>query len=132
VDDKTVPELTGYQAIAAELRRIADDVEGLVGEPAPRMFSLNIQPFNADGIGANTAKGRPATVAAVDAVGMALLGKAGRTHRLSGGSFHHSVHGDRGPINFSIYQSVADPEVVDRDEEIALLRARVAELEAGR
>jgi hypothetical protein len=131
VDDKSVTP-DPWAAIAAELRRIADDAEKLAGEPAPRMFSLNIQPFNADGIGASTAKGRPATVAAVDAVGMALVNKTGQTHRLSGGSFHHSVDGQRGPIIFSIYQSVADPEAVDKDEEIKRLRSRVAELEADR
>jgi hypothetical protein len=101
VDDKSVTP-DPWAAIAAELRRVAENVETLMGEPAPRMFSLNIQPFNADGIGANTAEGRPATVAAVDAVGMALLNKTGQTHRLSGGSFHHSVHGEYGPIIFSI------------------------------
>jgi hypothetical protein len=116
--------------IADELERIAKDVRGLVGQPAPGLVSLSIQPYNADRLGKPTAKGRPATVAAVDAVATALLGKPGATYDVSGG-FHHGVHGESGPISVGVYTSVAAPDAVDPEEEIARLRAEVEQLRAA-
>lgn len=120
-----------WAEIAAELHRIADDLLTLIGEPAPCMVAVNIQPYTPDQIDRAQVKHRAATVSAVDAVTEALVGKAATTYPLSGGSFHHGVRGDRGRIELGIYQSVADPQAVDADEEIARLRARVAELEAN-
>lgn len=130
--NETVPELTPWQEIAAELRCIADDAEKLADQPAPPHFELNIQPWSADNYEGVTPKNRAATIAAVDAVAVALLAKPAGTHKLNDGSFFRKVNGRRGRVRFSIYQSIADPDLLDKDEEIERLRARVAELEAGR
>lgn len=113
--------------IAEELHRIADDLHNLIGQPVPGLFALNIQPHNADAYRANTVKGRPITVAAVDAVANVLLGKAAESYPCGGG-FHHGVDGKRGRVTVQIYTSVADPDAVDPEEEITRLRAEVAEL----
>jgi fumarate hydratase class II len=128
--DTVQPDPSPWLDIAAELRRIADDVETLAGEPAPGLFSIDIQPHNADGCGVDTAKNRPVTQAAVDAVAQALIGKVGVTEHMVGSAFHHKAYGQRGAIKVGIYQSVAGPDAVDPEQEIERLRARVAELEA--
>lgn len=129
--ESPVSEPSVWADIAAELRRVADEIETLlVAEPAPSSFQLNIQPHNADRIGKPTVKGRPATVAAVDAVSGALLGKDAETYSVSGG-FHHGRHGGRGPVSLAIYTSVVSPDAVDPDEEIAQLRAENERLRAA-
>lgn len=117
--------------IAAELRRIADDCMDLIGEPAPRVFQLNIQPHNADGPQRDSAKNRAATMACVDTAATVLCGQPGTTYPVGGSSFHHGADGKRGPIDLKVYQSVADPDAVDPDEEIARLRAENEQLRAA-
>ena len=128
--NETVPEQSAWMEIAAELRRIADDAEKLADQPAPPHFELNIQPWSADGYRGVTPKGRAATITSVDAVSVAFLGKPAGTSRLNDGTFFHKVGGRRGRVSFSIYQSIADPKLLDKDEEIEQLRARIADLEA--
>lgn len=117
-----------WDAIADELERIAKDVRALVGEPAPGCFDINIQPRNADGYGKNTVKNRPATAAATDAIAKALLGKPSTDVKMGDGSFHRNAAGRRGRIGVAVYTSIADPDAVDPDEEIARLRAEVEQL----
>jgi hypothetical protein len=119
--------------LAAEFRRVADDLETLVGEPAPGLVSIDIQPQSKLG------RHRPPRVqdraeiaAAVDRVAVALLGRAAATKRMgsTGNTFHHTVDGERGTIGLNIYQAVADPNLVDPAEEIARLRAENERLRA--
>lgn len=117
--------------IAAELRRIADDCMDLIGEPGPRLFQLNIQPHNADGLQRDSAKNRAATMACVDTAATVLCGQPGTTYPVGGSSFHHGAGGQRGPIDLKVYQSVADPDAVDPEQEIARLRAENEQLRAA-
>lgn len=128
---ETVPE-DPWAAIADELLKLANDARRLVGHPAPCLFSLSIQPFTPDQIDRAKPEHRATTIDAADAVAEALLGKQATTYKLSGGTFHYGADGYRGPVEVRIYQQVAGPSEGDKDAEIANLRARVAELEAGR
>jgi hypothetical protein len=123
-------KLNPWRALAAELRSIANACDTLTDQPAPALVSLNIQPHSADDYRGVTAKNRPATIAAVDAVAVALLGRPAETERMGDGSYHHTLRRTYGPIDVSVYQSIADPAAVDPVQEIERLRARVAELEA--
>lgn len=111
--DKTVTqeqpagEPSVWADVAAELRRIADDVLLLVGEDAPLHVELTVQPARA-------------TIQSVDDVAAVLVDKHGEAF----GTLHRA-YAHRGPVALSIYRSV--PE--ERDAELAKLRARVAELE---
>jgi hypothetical protein len=117
----TVPELTGYQATAAELRRIADAIEKL---PSPReqpYVTLSILPSRS---------GSPdeQKVADVDAVAWAVLDCASAPEQIGDDWFQLS-RGNRAGVYFAVQAQLAkkpDP----RDVELARLRARVAELEA--
>jgi hypothetical protein len=129
VDDKSVTP-DPWAAMAAELRRMADDFEKLIGQVAPGLVSLDIQP-KGDVSHPPVAKQRAETIEAVDAVAHALFGEPGETKAMSNGTFHHKRYGRRGRITVDVYQALADPGAVDPDEEIARLRARLAELEAG-
>jgi hypothetical protein len=126
-----VSEPSVWADIAAELRRIADDCMDLIGEPAPSHFGIDIQPHNADGPQRNSAKNRAATMACVDTAATVLLGQPGATYPVSGRSFHHGADGQRGPIDLKVYQSVADPNAVDPEEELARLRAENEQLRAA-
>lgn len=119
-----------WAEIAAELRRIADDVEKLIGQPEPGLFSVDIQPYEAV-VHPPVVKDRAATMSATDAVASALLGKAATTQAMSNGTFHHTTGGKRGRISLSIYQAIADPSAVDPEEEISRLRAENARLRAA-
>jgi hypothetical protein len=135
VTDQTVtPEAAKsdpWAEIADELERIARDCRDLVGEPAPCTFYLGVQPYTPTPIARAAIESRPAAVAAVDAVSVALLGHPAKTERMSSGTFHHTTKGDRGPIHLDIYQQVADPDADERDAELARLRAEVEQLRAA-
>lgn len=115
--DTKVPEPDAWAEIAAELRRIADDAEKLIGEPAPSTFQINVQPLPH-----NCA----AAAVAVDTIALALLGKPGTTKRMGDGAYHRDAVGRRGPIPLSVFRRIPGPE----HAELERLRARVAELEA--
>jgi hypothetical protein len=105
--------------IATELHKLADDALALVGEPAPSCFDISIQPrpWNND-----------EAAPAVDVIAAALLGKPGETKKMTSGVYHRDASGSRGPIGVAVYRQMPAPD--ERDEEIAQLRARVAELES--
>lgn len=127
--DPAPSEPSVWADIAAELRRLANDVDDLIGQPAPRQFAINIQPHCGPSH-PPVPKERAETVAAVDTVSLVLLGRPAETRPMSGGSFHHHAYGERGPIKLGVYQGVADPAAVDPDEEIARLRAENDKLRA--
>jgi hypothetical protein len=131
VDDKSVTP-DPWAAIAAELRRIADDAEKLIGTPPPAMVAFDMQPYAEVSHPPKPAQ-REAIIDVVDAAANAFLGKDARTQKMSDGkSFHHTAAGRRGLISLSIYQAIADPDIEDPQQELERLRARVAELEADR
>jgi hypothetical protein len=112
----TVPDF--YAEIAAELRRMADDLDTLTGLGLPKPWlTLNIQPHGDTD---------DEIIAGVDAVAGALLGKPGRTARLSGGAFHYDASGSRGLVRIGVYQAVSDPAARERDAELVRLRAELA------
>jgi hypothetical protein len=114
-----VPEPNGYEAVVAELRRIADALETVPPGFGPEYSSFSIHAGR---------HGTAAAAVAVDAVAMAVLGKPGKTQRMSSGTYHHGADGPFTPINVKVFQQVPGPEA----SELELLRARVAELEAQR
>lgn len=115
--------------ISAELHKLAEDVLTLVGEPAPHHFGIDILTHNPTHRGPDTAESRPVTIAAVDAAGVALLGKPGEVNAFPGGICHYEAKGQRGPIDISVFQSVARSD--DRDAELARLRAENEQLRAA-
>lgn len=129
MDALNVPEPSVWADIAAELEKIAADCRDLIGQPAPKSFQLNIQPHCGPTY-PPPPKERAETVTAVDTVSQILLGRSAKTERVGGNTFHHGARGSRGSVSFSIYQSVADPALVDPDEEIARLRAENEALRA--
>lgn len=117
MDDQTVPELTGYQQQAAELRRVAE-VLASAAEGAKRpYFTLTII----------VAEDAPHEV---EALAERLLGKPGRVVR-SGDSWFHLAQDYTAERALAVQSKVAGPPD-ERDAELDQLRARVAELEAGR
>jgi hypothetical protein len=121
--EKTVPD--AWTQFAAELRRIAADAEKLVGSPAPLYLNLSIHPFTPRSTDRANPEARAETVAAVDEVAIALLGRPAATRKMGSGAFHHTISGNRGPIGISILQEVADPAAVDKDAEPERLRAEL-------
>lgn len=126
--DQTVPEEDAWTEISAELHRIADDLAKLAGEPEPRYVGLDFQPYN--GVEDDPGGSDAATIAATDAVAIALLGRPAKPQRMGGGSFHHTAHGARGRIRVAAFQSVSDPEAHAREAELARLRAEIEKLRA--
>lgn len=114
-----VPEPSVWADIAAELEKMAADCYDLIGQPAPAQFQIYVQPKPHDNLEA---------LAAVDTIASVLLGKPGETKKMGNGNYHRNADGDRGPIALSIFRKVPAPD--SRDEELALLRAEVAELKA--
>lgn len=110
-------------AIADELERVAADLRKAehVELPEPRQFQLNIQP------GGTTDE---EVISGVDALGTALLGKKGEPDTVNCAPWY-VADGRRGQVSVSIYRGLSKPPD-GRDEEIEKLRARVAELEAGK
>jgi hypothetical protein len=109
VDDKSVTP-DAWAAIAAELRRIADDMEQLIGSTPPGLFSVDVQPFGKV-IHPPIPEQRDDAIQAVDEVANALLGKAAAIKKMSDGkSVHCTASGRRGQILISVYQAVADTE----------------------
>lgn len=117
--EQTVTTGAPYSEIAAELRLIADDLDGLgPGHPEPGYVTLDIQPCRAED--------DDETRCYVDDVAVALIGKVAESKRLSGGSWHHTIRGRRGPVDISVYQQVRPPD--ERDAELERLRAELAAL----
>jgi hypothetical protein len=128
VDEQNLPApVSKYStcgAIAADLRRLADALDPIAD------LKLQDDPYVTLGIQPG---GDDAEIAArVDAIGKALFGKRGEAKRMGGNSWHYAVEGRIGLIRFDVYDGISDPETPAREAELEKLRARVAELEAGR
>lgn len=106
--------------IADELERIAADCRDLVGEPAPSLFYVSVQPGRPDD---------PERAKRIDAAARVLLNKRAETERNGLGSSHYSARGHRGPIGLSVHGNVADPE--DPGAELERLREENARLRAA-
>lgn len=113
-----------YALIAAELRRMADDLDTLTGTDLPAPYvHVDIHP----GGPTSERAGDERVITAVDTVALALLGTPGATYPLPSGSYHHGVNtGRRGGIHIAVYDSVSDPAIRERDAELARLRAELA------
>lgn len=116
--DQSLPNPAGtpdpWAVIAAELRRIADDLAKLIGQPAPATFEINTQPYSGSRYGGQG--GDAATIAATDAVANALLGHPAETRVMGDGSYQHTTYGRRGPLRVAVYQGVEFGEKPSDDE----------------
>lgn len=120
-DNTTDQPRDSYADLAATLHAIADDLATLAGTGKASYVGLSIHPAGEDD---------EATIAAVDIVGQALLGKPGETREMIGGSYHHGAHGNRGGVNVSVFNSVTPPRQRALEDELARLRAEVAAAKA--
>lgn len=113
---QSAPQPTGYQAVAAELRRIAAGLDTLPPTRHKPFTQVHVLPVEK-------------TAEAVDAIGLAVLGMPGVTEE-SGQGFRRRVkNGFEGVVRFSSFVEVPNP-ANGRDAELEKLRARIAELEA--
>jgi hypothetical protein len=126
------PAPTGYQVLAADLRRIADrfDLAGHVDMSRHQYVRLNIQPR-----GANDEQ----TIERTDALGLVLFGRPGQPEAMGDGSYHYDVEGQFGCVAVHLYSGISTETVRMREAaaqaaadavELARLRAEVARLEA--
>jgi hypothetical protein len=119
-DDTTTPAEPDYWlSLADDIRRAADQVATLAGQPKPPYVGLGINvgdPGNKDADVADR----------VDAIA-AAFGVTAETKRTPGGYYKRSARGRMGQLNLSFYGYVPDPE----ESELERLRAEVAELRAA-
>jgi hypothetical protein len=91
----------GYEKAVAELRRIADILEAMSPGFEPYHVGVDIMAGPS---------GDSSAIAAVDAVGMALLGRPGVTEGVAGGNVHHRLSGEwSDPVRIAIFQRVPGP-----------------------
>ena len=108
----------GYESAVAELRRIADALETVPAGFGPSYVGLSIHAGRSN---------QTASIAAVDAVAMAVIGKVGTTQRMGNGTYHHDASSYSGPVDVGIFQRVPSPA----DSELERLRAEVEALKAA-
>lgn len=113
-------EPTGYQATAAELRRIADAIEDLELTREVPYVTISFLP------GAHDATDEQ-KIADVDRVASAILGCAGQHVKHGRNSWYHLVQAERAGVQISVQESITAPPD-ERDAELARLRTEVAEL----
>jgi hypothetical protein len=101
--DPSVTELTGYQATAAELRRIADAIEHL--ELNREVPYVNVS-FLPSACGA-TAEQR---IADVDAVASSVLDCAGQREEHKDGAVYHVVRATRAGVNITVQEQIREPD----------------------
>jgi hypothetical protein len=117
-----------YGAVVAELRRVADAIDAMpVGDLALPVVELKISTRLYERIPAVDA----VKIATVDAVAMAVLGRAAQTEATSQDWMYHIAMEQRGPVNVKVWEIIADPKVRERESELERLRAEVAELRAA-
>jgi hypothetical protein len=95
---ETVPELTGYQATAAELRRIADAIEHL--DLAREVPYVNVS-FLPSAYGVSPEE----RIADVDAVASAVLGCAGQREEHHGAAYH-VARATRAGVNITVQEQL--------------------------
>ena len=110
-----------YTRLAANLHTVADAVATLAGRDLPRCnLTVRYYPYGDDD---------PTNINAIDTFGQAVLGKPGKAQRMGDGTDHHHVDGSLGTVTVAAYRGIQTPEDKAKDEEIARLRAKLAELE---
>jgi hypothetical protein len=103
MNDPSVAELTGYQATAAELRRIADAIEHL--ELNQEVPYVNVS-FLPSAYGASVEQ----RIADVDEVAFAVLGVVGQCETHKDGSQYHVVRATRAGVNITVQEQIAEPD----------------------
>jgi hypothetical protein len=121
MSESSIPQVT---TIATELRAIADSLDTLAEMPLNRLWvRVDIQPSGTDD--------DEQKIATIDAIGQAVVGKAGTVRVMSDGvSYHHDASGTLGTVVFSVFSSVASPAERERLAEVTRLRAELDELKA--
>lgn len=103
MDDKTVPELTGYAGAAAELRRIADAIEHL-------QLSREVPYINVHFLPSAWNASPEQRIVDVDAVASAVLGCAGQREEHKDGSVFHLVRETRAGVNIAVQERIAEAD----------------------
>lgn len=118
-----------YARIASALRTMADRLDTLAGLDLPERpyVGVSIEP---GGLRLGPGPDDDVTIAAVDAVSRALLDTPGVSYRVSGDTWHHRTGGRVGPVRVDVFDLVGDPERRRMRDELAQLRAQLAERDA--
>lgn len=101
VTQPIIHDPNGYEAVVAELRRIADALETVPPGFGPSYVSFTIH------------AGRSFDLAAVDAVALAVLGKKGAPRNVGAGKCHHHASSAFTPVNISIYQQIPETHYLE-------------------
>lgn len=111
-----------WQALAADLRAVADRIASLAGTPAPDIYpTLSVH------VGLYVEKGHEERRPMVDAIA-AALDASPPADVMSGPFWERRARGQLGALRVTASTRIPAPE----DVELVALRARVAELEAER
>jgi hypothetical protein len=128
-----VPELTGYQRLAADLRAAADLFDKAADVPMRERpwVQLDIQPGGDD----------EQVIDRTDRLGAVLFGKPGQAQEMHDGTYHYDIRGMVGAVQIHVFDSIAEAtvkererqaELVAKEAELARLRAEVERLRAER
>ena len=120
-DDLTTGAAGPYAAVAAELHRIADALATLPADMPEPYVSITLSNSSSSGVDDET------RMAAVDAVGLAVLGERGQLDGglASNGKRRYGPHRQlMKPVYLSLFDTVTDPAEVS---EVERLRAELAE-----
>ncbi|GEM_PF-4246509 len=118
----TVPEPSGFRAVAAELYRIADSIRDLPSSREKQYVTIAFLPSPADATSDQK-------IADVDMLATAILDMPGKTIENSLGQWMHVARSGQSPAGvwITVQESVPSPH----EMELERLRARVAELESA-
>lgn len=96
-------------------------LEALIETSTPdltRLYvTLHVQPGHAGGFG---------DPAEVDAIAAAIAGTKAATRHMGSGRWHHAANANLDGVAFDVLCAVPDPAAVDKDAELARLRAELA------
>ncbi len=112
-----------YQQLAQALREIAGHLADFAGHNMP---PLSVHLDILTGLPDDAAD--QVKMATIDAVSLALVGKTGETRKLSNSTYHYNGRGHVGPVFVNVFDAIASPDQRVKDEEIARLRAELAQV----